>query len=96
MMNKDLEYIILSYLKSYNPAIIGIFGSYARNENKSGSDIDLFVKFNESISMIQLVRLENKLSEALGIKVDLVTEGALKNKRLKAYIQNDLQIIYHA
>ncbi len=30
---------ILSYLINYNPEMIGLFGSYSRNENKKGSDI---------------------------------------------------------
>ena len=44
--------------------------------------------------LLQLVRIERELSDILGIKVDLVTEKALKNKKLKEYILHDLQIIY--
>lgn len=28
---------------------IGLFGSYARNENNSNSDIDIIIKFNDTI-----------------------------------------------
>ena len=42
------------------------------------------------------INIENTLSEKLGIKVDLVTEGAIKNDRIKKSIQKDLQIIYQA
>ena len=93
---KKLSKIILNSLVKYNPEIIGLFGSYSRNENTETSDIDILVRFKESISMFQLIRIENDLSEKLGIKVDLVTEGAIKNSRLKSRIEKDLQIIYKA
>jgi predicted nucleotidyltransferase len=41
-----------------------------------------------------MVHTENLLSKRIGIKVDLVTDGALKNQRLKENIFRDLQIIY--
>ena len=48
-MNKyqKINNTILSYLSSYNPEMIGLFGSYSRNENKEGSDIDILVKLKE-------------------------------------------------
>jgi len=47
-----------------------------------------------TLSLLQLVHVENLISQNLGVKVDLVTEGAIKNKILKESIQKDLQIIY--
>jgi predicted nucleotidyltransferase len=55
-----------------------------------GSDIDILVEFKESPSLLTLIKLENDLSEILGIKVDLITTGALKNKRIKRSIKKDL------
>ncbi len=97
-MNKSLKIndIILSYLINYKPEMIGLFGSYSRNENTKESDIDILVKFKETLSLLQLIRIENELSEKLGIKVDLLTTGAIKNKRIKLNIEKDLQIIYQA
>ena len=80
----------MSHLKDYDPVKVGIFGSFARGENKKGSDIDVLVEFKESPSLLTLIRLENDLSEILGIKVDLVTTGAIKNKRIKKSIKKDL------
>ena len=74
--------------------MIGIFGSYARNENHEASDIDILVKFKSTLSLLQLVHLERLISDELGIKVDLVTEGAIKNKIVKENISKDLQIIF--
>ena len=94
MEAEQLNEKIIKYLKKYNPARIGVFGSYARGEAEKSSDIDLLVGFKSPFGLLQLVRIERELSDILGIKVDLVTEKALKNKKLKEYILHDLQIIY--
>jgi len=59
---------------------IGIFGSYVRGGEKKGSDLDILVEFEESadLSLLDFIRLENYLSEELGVKVDLVEKGTLK------------------
>ena len=93
-MNQNLNNVIISVLKDYNPEMIGIFGSFSRNENTKKSDIDILVRFKKSLSLLQLINIENNLSEKLGIKVDLITEGAIKNKRLKAQIKKDLKVIF--
>jgi hypothetical protein len=82
--------IIINHLQDFKPSKVGIFGSFARGENKKGSDIDILVEFKKPPSLLALIRLENELSEILGIKVDLVTTGAIKNKRIKSSIKNDL------
>ena len=93
-MNAEISNIIINMLQEYNPVMIGIFGSYARNENHKNSDIDILVKFKSTLSLIQLVHVERMISQKLGIKVDLVTEGAIKNKIIKETINKELQIIY--
>jgi len=45
-----------------------------------GSDIDLLVKFEETLSLFEFMDLEEYLSKILGLKVDLVTKDALKPK----------------
>jgi len=90
MNQSEIKNIILSHLKEYDPLKIGIFGSFARGDYKKGSDIDILVEFKVSPSLLTLIKLENDLSEILGIKVDLVTTGALKNKRIKKSIKKDL------
>jgi len=90
MVRSEIKNIILSHLKEFDPIKVGIFGSFARGDNKKGSDIDILVEFKESPSLLTLIKLENDLSEILGVKVDLVTTGALKNKRIKKSIKKDL------
>ena len=54
---------------------LGLFGSYARNEQQSESDLDILVEFSEPVTLFELVRLENELTTRLGVDVDLVTRN---------------------
>jgi hypothetical protein len=49
-----------------------------RGDQRSDSDLDLLVEFREPPSLFQFIRLENELSDVLGIDVDLVMKSALK------------------
>ena len=96
MSRQEVEQIIINFLVPFAPKKVGIFGSFARNEQNADSDIDLLVKFNDTPTLLELIKIENELSLKLGIKVDLVTEASLTNKRIKSQIKRDLQIIYYA
>lgn len=93
-MDQELQAKIIQYLLPYYPARVSVFGSFARGENKKGSDLDILIKFNDRISLLKLVQIEQELSDKLGIPIDLVTENSLKNARLRAYIERDLITIY--
>jgi len=93
-MDKELRASLLHYLLPYHPVRIGIFGSYARGENRKGSDLDILIKFKEKISLLKLVQIEQELTDKIGIPIDLVTENSLKNPLLKQYIEKDLITIY--
>jgi predicted nucleotidyltransferase len=78
MLNKEEIFEkIAQALKNKGARKIAIFGSYARNEQKPGSDIDVIVEFSERKSLLELVRIERELSEILGIHVDLLTEKSI-------------------
>ena len=96
MLDPEKNKIIVDYLQAYDPVKIGIFGSYARNEYRPDSDLDILINLNTAISLFQLVRIERELSELLGVKVDLVSDGSIKNKKLRNYIEADLKIIFQA
>ncbi len=57
---------------------IGVFGSYVRGEQKGSSDVDVLVEFDDPIGLFEFMKLENYLSDLLGVKVDLVSKKALK------------------
>jgi len=66
--------------EKYHINSIGIFGSYARGEQNSASDVDILVEYTKKPSLIGLVELQDYLSDRLQMKVDLVTKDGLKSK----------------
>ncbi len=82
--------IITDTISSYNPIKLGVFGSYARNEEKPSSDIDLLVRFSEPIDLLELVGIEQSLTEKLRKKVEIVTERAL-SRRIRDSVMKDLK-----
>ena len=67
-------------LQKYGITEIGIFGSYVRGSATPSSDIDLLIEIQRpsSIGLLELLAIENQLSEELNAKVDLVIKSDLK------------------
>lgn len=57
--------------------VIGIFGSYARGEQSSESDVDVLVRFDKGATLLDLVAVSEYLENLLGIPVDVVSEKSL-------------------
>ena len=55
-----------------------VFGSVARGEAASGSDVDLLVEFEGPPTFARFMDLKFLLEDTLGARVDLVTRGALR------------------
>lgn len=66
--------------EKYHIAELGVFGSYVRGEQTADSDLDILIERPEGLSLFQLLELGDRLSDELGIKVDLVTKQGLKPK----------------
>lgn len=63
---------IVPILKRHGIKKSGIFGSVVRGEAGRGSDVDLLIEIKkEHVSLLDFVRLELELEEAIGRKVDL-------------------------
>ena len=57
-----------------------LFGSVARGEATEKSDVDLIAEFDRSrrFTLFGMARLENQLSDLLGVKVDLSPAHSMK------------------
>lgn len=66
--------------ENYGLRVVGIFGSYARGEQRSESDIDLLVEILKPISLLELVGAEIYLSEILGVQVELVPKRSVREE----------------
>ena len=56
---------------------VRIFGSVARGDATQGSDLDLLVRFEPDRSLMDHGMLVEELQTLLGIRIDVVSEGAL-------------------
>jgi predicted nucleotidyltransferase len=87
---------IIDQLKSHAQEIkacfgvkrIGLFGSFARGEQKESSDIDVLVEF-EKPTFRNFMDLSFYLEDLFGRKVDLVTVKGLR-PRIRPYVEKDV------
>lgn len=77
--------------QQYHLKNMAIFGSYARNEQKKTSDLDILVEFKSPIG-IEFIDLANFLEQLLKIKVDLVSKNGIKQKYFRE-IKSDLRYV---
>ena len=90
---QEIKKAIIPILKKNDVEFAGIFGSYARGEAKSDSDIDILIRFKNDArkSLFDLSGLQNDLTNALGRKADLGTDI---QTRVKPNVAKDLIVFY--
>jgi predicted nucleotidyltransferase len=75
------------FKKNYKVNRIGLFGSYARNENTEDSDIDIIVDMPSSFD--SFFDLKEFLEDGLNSKIDLGLEKTLR-QLIKNQIKNEI------
>ena len=62
----------------YGIKYAGVFGSYARGEDREESDIDILIRRGDKVlSLFDFVGMKDELSEILNKKIDLISENAV-------------------
>lgn len=69
---------VLQTVERHGVQLLGVFGSVARGEETSQSDIDLLVTIPHGMGLIGMGRVERELSDLLNARVDLVPADGLK------------------
>ena len=81
---EEIEEILKSFKndikRNYKAEVVGIFGSFARGEQKSDSDVDILVKFYKDATLFDYMRLSMFLQEKLGIDVDIVPQDTIREE----------------
>ena len=95
-MEKGIEGIkkkILPVLKEYKVKKAGIFGSYARGEQKKNSDVDILVKVGDEVGLIEIIRLKRMLQKAVKRKVDLVEYGTIRPELKENILRDEILVL---
>jgi len=71
----------------------GIFGSFARGEQRPDSDVDLLVEYPETYSLFDIVALRNSLEHALQRKVDLVGYNSIKPRLKESVLAHHVPVL---
>jgi predicted nucleotidyltransferase len=71
---------ILEIARRYGASDIRIFGSVARGDATEEADLDILVRLEPGRSLMDQGGLLMDLRDLLGIKVDVITEGALQGR----------------
>ena len=74
---ENIKSQIKPILKKYGIKKAGMFGSSARGESVV-NDLDLLVKIDKKISLLEFIGIQQELEDELGMKVDLVEYDAIK------------------
>jgi predicted nucleotidyltransferase len=79
-------------LEKYGIKKAGVFGSAARQESEA-NDIDLLVKIDQRISLLDFIGIQQELEDELNIKVDLVEYDSLKPALKKDILKEEVPIL---
>jgi len=76
------------WLESRGITRVRLFGSYARDEARPDSDIDLLVELTKPLGL-EFFGVERELSEKLGARVEMSTEDGLRNRFIRESVLAD-------
>jgi uncharacterized protein len=83
---------IIEICRRNDISFCALFGSFARGEAKSDSDIDLLVRFSKPKGW-DWINAALEIEDSLGRKVDLLTENSL-SPYIRENVLKDLEVLY--
>lgn len=91
---KQIKEKIVPILKEHKITRAGIFGSYARGEQKKRSDVDILVEINDkNMGLIGFIKLKNLIERAIKKKVDLVEYECIRNEIRDSILNDEIKIL---
>ena len=95
LTHDSIREILCDVLKDYDVKEAYLFGSYARGDQSSDSDIDIRLLCGHDIQIQDLLDIENTLCSRLGTAVDIVSaEPRHMRKRFYDTISKDEVLLY--
>ena len=90
---EELANRIVPILRDGGVVEASVFGSIARGEAYLHSDIDLLVRYKETVSLFDVSGLKCELESLLGTKVDLISKDYLKPRIKKQILKESIRIL---
>ena len=90
----NLKQKIKNVLKKHNIAKAGIFGSYARGEQKKNSDVDILIEVSNDMGLIGFISLKMLIEKAIKKKIDLVEYDAIRKELKENILKEEIRIIW--
>lgn len=90
---QDIQKIAVPIVKKYGVKSLSLFGSYARGEATSDSDLDFFIDKGDLRGLFQYFSLVNDLENSFNCHVDLITSG-IGDEHLLDEIHRDEVVLY--
>ncbi len=78
--------------EKYGMQSLSLFGSVARDEARTNSDVDLLVEFDRPVGLFGLIALQNYLETLFGCKVDLGTPRSLRPELRNHVLQEAMRV----
>lgn len=91
---KQIKERIKPVMEKHGIKDVYLFGSYARGEANSNSDVDIYCEKRDIKLLLDDVGLQYELEEALGKKVDIITIGSRMKDYFREQLENDMIKIF--
>lgn len=95
-----LRLLVIPVAKKNKLDCVSLFGSYARGEAGSGSDVDLLISGGDYVGLFGFLEIKEQFEKALGKKVDLISRESLDENKsasgllFKENVIKDEKVIY--
>ena len=87
---EEIKCISIPVAQEYGVKKLALFGSYARGEPKTYSDIDFLIEKGNIIDLFMLSGFINALQDNFGVRVDVLTYDSLQVSLIDNNINNEV------
>ena len=96
MTKADIERLSAPVFRKYEICRAGLFGSFARGEQRANSDLDLLIEFPATVSLFTLGELKAELEGTFGTSCDVLTYSSVEKDSgtLSAILRKEVQPLY--
>ncbi|MEQ9485543.1 nucleotidyltransferase family protein [Coleofasciculus sp. F4-SAH-05] len=95
MKREDVLAIVKAHqlkLQELGVKSLELFGSVARDEARTDSDVDFLVEFSQPVGFFEFFRIQHYLEDILGCDIDLGTQDALREHLREPVLEDVIRV----